>query len=1002
MIEEVVLQYWSDAPWEKKEKITKELECRFGYVNPISRIEFENVIKKLKSLGFSSSEQDEMIFLRLVPSKTNTWGTKEELIPMSSRIKLNGCNLVEEYINNNPPLKSLMETHNDSISFQEKKLSKNSKNESYKPILFPDFNFKISYTEELDVHPETVLENFEKSTMNYYRLVHRIGFSRKDLPFLIDFSVVEGTQGLKFKKEDVVTKYEIEIELKNDEIGVHDASKCKTNTQLAFLFRKVIKYILCGLQQTNFPVGLLEQQQVLQEYKDVVSSEKFIGPNSRTIQLENWMDESMRKGDYAVTEKADGERHLMFISSSGKLYLINQMLSVIFTGCISKKEAYCFTILDGELILHDCEGRFINMFAVFDIYFLGEQEMKTKKARNKTGVQDCRGFPFLERETKEKKKQQNRYKLLESFFKKFIPMSIIEEDTTIPMNISLKKFLFPTKTKTIFKCNKSLLETVFPYKTDGLIFTSCTDKVDDNCSLKWKTIEQNTIDFLVEESKEEDEEASSKITEFKTGKLLKKYILKCGYTKSQLQLDPKSFVLKFYTTGSGYSDLTSTESSSYMNRQFVPTNPYTPNAGICLLPTNGEGECFTEETRELILNKSIVEFRYDLETKNWIPIRLRNDKKEFGNNFNTANSNWKFMHCPVTKDMLMQDKPLDPLVNDMYYNPVLKSTLKTTNMKLFHNFIKRKLLAFALNKGKTLIDLACGKAGDLHKWIHNKLDFVLGIDLFQDNIVNVKDGCYARFLEQCFFYNRETKQLEKKVGKQLSCLFVQGDCGKDIKSGEGITLSEDYAFIEKLFDSEEEEQEEKEDHKKKRTKPFFKVPKGLFDVCSCQFALHYFFKNRETLKKFLVNVYNTTKVGGYFVGCCFDGKKVFDIQDEVTEINDSDGNRIFLLQKGYKEKPFAADSDSLGMKISVYQESINSLVDEYLVNFEYLDSVMELFGFFPVQNEELFHGHVLFEEIFRDEEAYVMTEEEKRISFLNRLFIYQKKTAILNPERIVV
>ena len=50
-----------------------------------------------------------------------------------------------------------------------------------------------------------------------------------------------------------------------------------------------------------------------------------------------------------------------------------------------------------------------------------------------------------------------------------------------------------------------------------------------------------------------------------------------------------------------------------------------------------------------------------------------------------------------------------------------------------------------------------------------------------------------------------------------------------------------------------------------------------FDVCSVQFAIHYMFHTPQTLNQFLRNVSETTKVGGYFIGTSYDGRKVFDM-----------------------------------------------------------------------------------------------------------------------------
>jgi hypothetical protein len=997
-IDELVLKFWLDSKESvETKKGSKELECRFGYNDSFNRTHFEDVIKKLKSVGFSQQveQQEESVFLRIVPSKVNNWGTREERIPMSCRMEIKGQNQITNYLNNEITVLELIEKYPESIHFEEKTLHKDSKGETIKPAMFPDFNFKMSYTEETPIPSETVLDHMAKSTMNFYRMIHRITFSRADFPFLVDFSVVESYQGLlnkKGKDEKWKKKYEIEIEVENSNPKLFET----TNTQLAFLFRKMIKYILCGLQQTNFPIALSEQQQVLNEYQQVTTKNIFIGPNSKTMHLEH----VERLPQFYVTEKADGERHLLFIASSGKIYLIKHKMQVVFTGCITKQSIYSYTILDGELILHNKEGQFINLFAVFDIYFMGQNTTttSTKKHVKKDSVLDCRSVSFLK--TGSKKVMDSRYKLLESLLKKWEPVSVVEDDTMTPMTFAIKKFYKSTP-----KLIKQVLKTAFPYQTDGLILTSSDGTVNDDCSLKWKPLEKTTIDFFVQEEKD----VEWKLT-FPTGIPTKRFTLKCGYTKAQLLLDPKRFVLNFINSGVGNFEEFE-EGIHYINRPFIPTNPYDPTAYVCYLPVDSKGRCFTADTNELITDKSIVEFAYELARNQWIPLKLRTDKVNFGNNFNTANSNWTFLHCPVTEAMLTTTtattttttdtaKPTALVVpndisSDAYYLPVNKAVMKTAELKQFHNWIKRRLLEFVLGgeEKKTLIDLGCGKAGDLHKWMHNKLSFVLGVDNSLDNIVNPKDGCYSRFLEQCFKKNKESM----KENQILFCLFVQGDCGKDLKSGEGIPLSEDFQLVEAIFGTEKEkEKEEKEIKEEKKKRPSYPVH-GEFDVCSCQFALHYFFKSKDTLKAFLINVYNTTKVGGYFIGCCFDGKKILELSEDRLEINDEEGNRIFLLEKSTtSKKEFKNDSTCLGLKISVYQESINQLVDEYLVNFDYLTMLLETIGFFPIEETELFESKIHFSEI--KAEQFTLSDAEKQISYLNRIFIFQKKSSVMKPD----
>ena len=196
-----------------------------------------------------------------------------------------------------------------------------------------------------------------------------------------------------------------------------------------------------------------------------------------------------------------------------------------------------------------------------------------------------------------------------------------------------------------------------------------------------------------------------------------------------------------------------------------------------------------------------------------------------------------------------------------------------------------------------------------------------------------------------------------------------------------------------------------------------------FNVSSCQFAIHYFFENPDTLKGFLKNVAECTKLNGYFIGTSYDGKVIFNKLRKVKtgesiQIVDQ-GKKIWEIIKDYGSDNFEDDSSSIGYKINVYQESINQYIYEYLVNYDYLDRLMNAYGFKLINREEandmgLPDGSGLFSELFinmLDEikrnkfkaslfgEAPNMASFEKEISFLNRFFVY-KKVREVNIEKL--
>jgi len=175
------------------------------------------------------------------------------------------------------------------------------------------------------------------------------------------------------------------------------------------------------------------------------------------------------------------------------------------------------------------------------------------------------------------------------------------------------------------------------------------------------------------------------------------------------------------------------------------------------------------------------------------------------------------------------------------------------------------------------------------------------------------------------------------------------------------------------------------------------------------------FENKEKLHNFLTNVSQYTNTGKYFIGTCYDGKKIYDLlqdkkEDEMVELYERD-TKIWHIKKKYNDDlaTFLNDDESsVGKKISVYQESINQEFDEYLVNFDYFIKIMDDYGFVlandmpipPLGSFETLFNTMIKESHSNDAyygQAQHMTENEKKISFLNQYFIFQKQRDIMKP-----
>ena len=123
------------------------------------------------------------------------------------------------------------------------------------------------------------------------------------------------------------------------------------------------------------------------------------------------------------------------------------------------------------------------------------------------------------------------------------------------------------------------------------------------------------------------------------------------------------------------------------------------------------------------------------------------------------------------------------------------------------------------------------------------------------------------------------------------------------------------------------------------------IAKTGFNIVSCQFALHYFFKDKPTLKNFMINIVECTALNGIFIGTCYDGAKVFNLLKENNFTAYNDEELILNISKKYNEDTFPNNVSSLGYAIEIFQESINKPVVEYLVNFDFLIRIMENYGF---------------------------------------------------------
>lgn len=789
----------------------------------------------------------------------------------------------------------------------------------------------------------------------------------------------------------------------------------KPDKQTEDTVMQAISRMLQAITMSSMMLTKSQQDVVLKDYHKLVKDDveisnynrksneiPLITPKPVTLELKNMVDPreygsvSILNG-YTVTEKADGERILLYVNNIGRAYLINNTYRVQDTGITITSKSCHNSLVDGEYIICDkrTDSSDQNLYAAFDIYYIGGKKVTS--------------LPLMG----DKESRYNRMKE----FEKLIP----KNKDAIEFIVKEHKY----SDNILSDCKDILSNKGFPYEVDGLIFTPAklalysyyannpvkiTDNVKWDRVFKWKPIEQNTIDFLIKIDR----------TLTKNGLKYKEAKLYIGYNASQWEDIDIATGLKLRYDKKFRMD--NRNRNTYAPALFRPEIYYQQGVEFAHILQNSKGE-LRAENGDRIESNSIVEFRYINDpaipvSERWKAIRVREDKTRIyskGILSKTANEKgvalniWRSIHTPVTTSMIIGNEPVmnhhggdEKLLeaDDIYYSRnISRQNLLSVHMINFHNQgVKRMLYEYPKKKG-SLLELCCGDGGDMNRWIDSGYAFVLGIDFVKNNIYNPRSGAYSRMMKKMKQFIRENKDKDNVYFPNF--VFAAGDCAASVKNGNAAAVIDD-KDSEKLLKEVMNRQSYKEKYMKHVT------GKGAngFDAISCMFAIHYFFESETKLDGFLSNVSQNLKKGCVFFCTFMNGDRV------ESELNKNGGDIIDGVKlKSEREKGmpvwaiirrFSKETTSkYGKKIDVYIENTQKLIPEYVISFNLLVEKAKEHGLFLEKSE-------MFEETFEKLKAEIPDSEEnhthlhqdiinldkdeiqKKFSFFNQWAVFKK------------
>ena len=174
---------------------TPELEVRFGTkgIKPITRIDFDNVVKRLKAAGFKPTTPEPKSFLR-VQSEFIDPNTSVSRIS-NVRADIVGLKNVQQYCKRNTL--GLDSSGKPTTEFTRKQRRFNNSDDDdslVNPVDFDDFNFRAVLSTEEIMTTETspivrdAVENWG-SRKKIFRYITRTSFRHPDFPLEVDLSV---------------------------------------------------------------------------------------------------------------------------------------------------------------------------------------------------------------------------------------------------------------------------------------------------------------------------------------------------------------------------------------------------------------------------------------------------------------------------------------------------------------------------------------------------------------------------------------------------------------------------------------------------------------------------------------------------------------------------------------------------------------------------------------------------------------------------------------------
>ena len=559
----------------------------------------------------------------------------------------------------------------------------------------PMGKYSIDISSEIDIPKDKVSK---KPKIILFK--HRISTNVKDEDWRLDLSLVHKSdtslQALKKSKDSflkIKTITDILNVLESSEPYLYEYSieieyignKPITRNDILSAF-KVPTLILEGGISNNSSLNftselqniskLLEPKDKFLQYKKTLSNTlKQLLPNPVSLTLQSYGN-MYPPVDYMLTDKADGFRAIVYI---------HNQRAFIFHGTTKSIELET----DGyqSTILVDCE--YIpdkNLCLLFDVMAIGDTNY-------------CATGEGIEERVKSLEKA-------EQLLNKHIKNSEI--------NFKAKTYVSLSSPER-YKQNFTSMYKHDKYNLDGLILVKKGQPYGTTEALKWKPIENQTIDFYTRKCPE---------TMYGDYYLKRKgydlYFLYIGIN-AQLKANMR------LTNHPGFDNIF--KSSEIQPTKTMPIQFMTPITPLSYMYYYKEGgDDIHNKIIEMKCRNECVKYDENRTLIDWELVKIRHDKimipgKDYGNYYITGYNTFLNYLEPFPIESLYNKGTL----SESLYFVTKKGNIYSTQTSVT-NYVKSVLISEYAHKAKTVLDLGSGRGADINKYIQNNVDTLVVTD----------------------------------------------------------------------------------------------------------------------------------------------------------------------------------------------------------------------------------------------------------------------------------